>query len=779
MSNRPIVVASLALAMALSAGAARVMAVEPPSGAVPSGAVEVPLATVGGVSAGQTRVWTWSTATGASGYSISLDGGATIATSRESSFNILLRAGVFDPRTQPEPTLPESLRANAEANVAIVQFVTQVLPEYVAGLEAMGVTCEAFLGEHAYIVRWNAAKNNGGVGVQGAAARDVRGAIAALPFVRWVGAMHPGYRLEEWAAERLANNTLPAFQRYSILTLRSGPTDKNAVAAKITALGGEIAWIVADGARFEARLTPAQLVEVARMDEVLFIDRWAPPEEYMDNVRLVGGANTVAAVPAPVGGFQGQGVRGEVQDSGLFMTHQDWPGTPQIHGANGASTSHGTSVYGIVFGTGRGNAAMKGMLPFGQGVFSSFSNLPNRRQHISELIRPPVNVVFQTNSWGSCCFTNYTTQAADMDDIIYNNDIVLLQAQANNGNNSSDAIAFAKNIVSVGGIRHANTANRADDTHNGTAGSTGPASDGRIKPDLSFWYDNIGTTSNTGGYTNTFGGTSAATPMTAGHFGLFFQMWHHGIFGNAVNPNGTVFDNRPKSTTSKAMMINTASPYPFTGQTADLRRVRQGFGLSDVARLHSQSKRFFIVNETEVLTNLQRKTYTLSVPPGTPELRATMVYMDRAGTANSTRHRVNDLSLRVTSPSGTVYHGNNGLLDGNVSTPGGNPNIIDTVENVWIPNPAAGVWEVDVFAAEIVQDARAETPGVNDADFALVVSGIACRADFNADGTADFFDYLDFVQAFSNESTAADFNRDGTVDFFDYLDFVAVFAVGC
>jgi hypothetical protein len=54
-----------------------------------------------------------------------------------------------------------------------------------------------------------------------------------------------------------------------------------------------------------------------------------------------------------------------------------------------------------------------------------------------------------------------------------------------------------------------------------------------------------------------------------------------------------------------------------------------------------------------------------------------------------------------------------------------------------------------------------------------------CRADFNCDNVADFFDYLDFVSAFAAGDAAADFNHDGVVDLFDYLDFVQVFALGC
>jgi subtilisin family serine protease len=55
----------------------------------------------------------------------------------------------------------------------------------------------------------------------------------------------------------------------------------------------------------------------------------------------------------------------------------------------------------------------------------------------------------------------------------------------------------------------------------------------------------------------------------------------------------------------------------------------------------------------------------------------------------------------------------------------------------------------------------------------------ACPADFDKNGTTDFFDYLDFAAAFDAANLTADFNGDRQVDFFDYLDFVAAFAQGC
>ena len=60
-----------------------------------------------------------------------------------------------------------------------------------------------------------------------------------------------------------------------------------------------------------------------------------------------------------------------------------------------------------------------------------------------------------------------------------------------------------------------------------------------------------------------------------------------------------------------------------------------------------------------------------------------------------------------------------------------------------------------------------------------VVAPPPCPADFNLDGLVDFFDYLDFVDAFSANHPTADFNSDTIIDFFDYLDFVDEFSSGC
>lgn len=282
-------------------------------------------------------------------------------------------------------------------------------------------------------------------------------------------------------------------------------------------------------------------------------------------------------------------------------------------------------------------------------------------------------------------------------------------------------------MLSVGGQFHYGTLSRDDDAWNGGA-SIGPAADGRIKPDLSNYYDAVFTTSSNSNtsYTASFSGTSAAAPITCGHAGLVFQMWADGDFEGGPGLDRDVFLSRPHAATAKALMINSADQFPFTGESHDLTRVHQGWGTASVGNLQGQAQANnwrlpILVNESDILQASQTATYTLTTD-GTQPLRATMVYTDPMGSPSAAQARVNDLTLKLTAPDGTVYWGNNGLKAGNWSTSGGVSNTIDTVENVFIQNPTVGTWTIQVIAAEVNMDAHVETPEA-DADYALVVTG--------------------------------------------------------
>lgn len=647
-------------------------------------------------------------------YAISRDGKSLASRVRATSYDIKLRAHIFDP-LKGLPKISPKLSSDFDNALYLVQFHTTALPTFRKKIKSLSGKVHRYLADHTFIVEMNA---------------DTRSQVSALPYVRWVGEYHPEYRLEKplrdaikGKADRLES------QRYSIMLTEKGKEIQGSIKKKILSLGGKIDLEMPKGYRIEATLDQDQLQAISQENEVQFIDRWGGPGETdMNIVRAVGGANYLEGLQ----GWTGQGVRGEIFDTEIRTTHQEWLNPPIIHSTGTTGSAHGTSAYSNVFAQGVDPDA-RGILPDGQGIFFRYSESsqfggPISRYDINQQLTDPAGIyqaVFQTSSVGSARTTDYTTVSAEVDDYLFLHPILSLQSQSNAGARPSRPQAWAKNIVSVGGFYHQGTEARTDDAwYSGNGGSIGPADDGRIKPDLAFFYDGIrsANSSSDTSYSN-FGGTSSATPQTAGHFGMMFQMWHQGLwpsFGGGTS----VFDSRPQMATAKALMINQAHQYDWNsgGANASLNRYVQGWGTADVRRLYDNASRMSIIDESDPILPLGTNSYSVEVLPAQSDLRVTMVYTDPMGTVGAVVDRINDLSLRVTSPSGTIYWGNNGLTASNVSTPGGVSNTVDTVENVILQNPEAGTWTVDVIADDLVQDARLETPAL-DADYGLVIAG--------------------------------------------------------
>lgn len=103
-----------------------------------------------------------------------------------------------------------------------------------------------------------------------------------------------------------------------------------------------------------------------------------------------------------------------------------------------------------------------------------------------------------------------------------------------------------------------------------------------------------------------------------------------------------------------------------------------------------------------------------------------------------------------------------------------------------------GTYEINVLpAARISRDSAQLAYGYADAQFDIDASfeQVECQADFNRDGQLDFFDELDFWQAWNAPEGAdcsqwflsqeADINGDRQIDFFDYLDLLQLMEDGC
>ena len=632
-----------------------------------------------------------------------------------SSSSIKIRYAEFDPLNDA-PEIEPALRGRKGQNLWIVQFEETPTQSGRDAIDDASGEIVSYLPENAYVVRMSAAEHE---------------SLEDRADVRWIGRYHPAYRLQsELITNRVYEN--PDAVRYNIVVANKR-TDKPALIKKIQGLGGAVVDRHVGGLLLEARLTGAQLLGVAGLDEVLWIDRWTPIEFDMDNARIQGGGNYVETQA----GYTGTGVNTHIYE-GVEATHPDFTGTVTNVQSGGQAERHGHATAGIVFGNGTSLAAVRGMAPNAGKFYTNINTATASRNQIFNELTTTHNVSHSTASWGNNRTTEYNSISADSDDAVFDNDMPWTQSQSNAGDQMSRPQAWAKNVISVGGVAHYNNSNAGDDSWAGGNASIGPAEDGRIKPTLCAYYDATGTSDLTGsaGYSPgnwnaNFGGTSGATPIVAGHNTLAIQMFTDegpagfGAFGNVLRtPGGTSHQNKPHFTTLKALMVASANQYAFTGASADNRREHQGWGFPSLRNLWDLRAKTMIIDEVDVIAQGDTTRYDVNVPAGEPALKVVLNWSEPAANPTSMFHLINNLSLRVTSPSGAqIYWGNNNLENGVWSTAGGSEDTINSIECVFVQNPTAGIWKVEVLGTSIVQDNHLETAAV-DADYGLVICGV-------------------------------------------------------
>ncbi|HEX6813648.1 MAG TPA: S8 family serine peptidase [Planctomycetota bacterium] len=607
----------------------------------------------------------------------------------------------FDP-LQGEPQFAGHLGAPAGTRLFVVQFLTRIGAEHRALLAAHGVQVLGYVPRDAFTVRCDAA---------------VAAKLLAMPAVRWVGALQNAFKLDAELRTFAAGN---GAARECNLVLAT-KADRPVLAAQVAEIGGTVTDLCDGSTMIRATLTPSQLVAVMSRDTMVWADPVTAIGFDLDNARIQGGANYVEAA----GGFRGQGVRVEATE-GLEEGHVDFAGRVLLRGTN-TVTDHGHCVAGCLAGSGAGTAGARSILPQCDVVEGAYLSAALHYAQITGSTNPtlPWRVMVASSSWGSAMTSSYTSVSMTLDDALFDADLTRCQAHGNGVVPNSRPEAWAKNVISVGGVTHGDNAIPGDDTSPGS--SAGPAADGRIKPDACAYQDAVLTSDRTGaaGFAPgdafaAFAGTSASAPIVAGHVGIIHQMFTDGLFGNVLPlppaPQNR-FDNRPHMSTSKALLCGTATPYPI----AQIARHQQGWGFPALDRLWDNRKKILVVDEYDALQANQSRSYWVWVAPGTTDFRATMVYTEPAGNPAVATQLVNDANLRVTHfASGLYWWGNNGLNGANVSTSGGSPQAIDNIESVWLANPVPGIYLVSVAAASIATDAKVETPQL-DLDYALVV----------------------------------------------------------
>ena len=642
---------------------------------------------------------------------MSRDAGRTWIQLEQQDDRLHFKLAQFDP-ISGEPQLPGMLAAPNGTRLFVVQFQTQVLGEYRAAVTRAGAEILHFLPSASLLVRGDAK------------------AIAALrqqACVRWVGPLQNGCKLDV-ESTAFAQSKEGAREFNLVLAAK---TDRATCAAQIGGLGGEVTALCDGSPMLRASLSPGQLVALLSHDTVVWADPATEAGVDMDNARIQGGGAYVETMA----GFNGVGVIAEITE-GFEETHPDFAGRVLVRGTNSVQ-SHGHCTAGCVAGSGAGNAAARGMMSLCSVIENGY--YPTTTVHYANIIgsvsaASPTRSMQATSSWGSGQTPNYTAISQTVDDALFVADFVRTQSMSNLGTTSVRPEAWPKNTISVGGVSHGNNANPLDDTW--TSASIGPAADGRLKPEICAYYENVLTSDRTsnagynttagvaGNYYTGFSGTSSATPIVNGHVGIIQEMFTNGLFGNPLPLPATPanrWQNRAHASTTKALLCNTAAQYAFSGVAHNLTRTHQGWGFPSLSRLYDNRNNIVVLDEYDSLQVGQSRSYLVWVAPGTVEFRATMVYSDPAAVALAAITLINNANLKVTRLSdGTFWWGNNGLDANNFSTSGGVPNARDTLEAVYLSAPAAGIYQVTVEATSIVQDGKVETPQL-DLDYALVM----------------------------------------------------------
>jgi serine protease AprX len=425
----------------------------------------------------------------------------------------------------------------------------------------------------------------------------------------------------------------------------------------------------------------------------------------------------------------------------------------------GDPMNHGTHVAGSIAGSGvSSNGGIRGTA-FGaklvaQGMWSDLMN---------NIMPPSIPKLFEgafkegarihSNSWGAPNSNGrYDAWASLADTFVFNNpDFLPVFASGNDGadrnkdgridEGSVSSPGSAKNVLTVGASKNllleggiqrkmmelrdgANkwgaspiAESKLSEDPRGLAAfsSRGPTADGRLKPDVVAPGTNIVSARSKhpkakpedswGIYDDNYlymGGTSMATPLTAGAMAIVRQMLIQKTGATSVS-----------AALMKATVANTAEdlfPGQFgerpAGQEQPTRRPNnhQGWGRVNLATLVNE-KNLLVADERTGLATGQEKVLEVTHAGGSA-FKVTLAYSDAAAAANSTKTLVNDLDLTVVGPNGTVYFPNGKT----------GKDSVNNMEQIDLLTAPAGRYQVIVKGANVPQ-------GKNGAQaYALVVS---------------------------------------------------------
>lgn len=443
----------------------------------------------------------------------------------------------------------------------------------------------------------------------------------------------------------------------------------------------------------EIAIDKSRVMEVASLSAVAYLEighEEGQPENY--TARTLHRSNVLNTSYNGGLKYDGTGVVVMMQDDGDIGPHIDFQGRVDQSVANSQTGfgNHGDHVAGTFMGAGNLDPLAEGMAP---GVFGFIYGSSNVHYNAVPSRYNNDNLVITTKSYSNGCNAGYTSLTQQLDDQVV--DYPSLSHVFSAGNSGTSNCGYGagsfwgnvtgghkigKNVIAVANLNFVDQ----------IAGSSsrGPASDGRIKPDIAAKGSQVYSCDEGYDY-RTISGTSMACP---GVTGTMAQLYHA-----YKDLNGGA---EPKSGLIKATVLNTAE---------DLGRPGPDF-IYGWGRING-SEAFELLSNNQYMDSsvgaLNVNTHTLNIPANVERVKIMLYWTDPASFAGSNFALVNDLDLTVTSPSLNTFQPL--VLDptpvpailNSAAVPG--IDDLNNMEQVVIDNPASGAYTISVNGSQVPQ----------------------------------------------------------------------------
>ncbi len=626
----------------------------------------------------------------------------------------------------------------------VIQLRGPVTPAWRASLESIGLSFGDYIPSYAYVV---------------AVPSGAGPVLAALPFVNWLGAIPPDWKIAPEVADLLPRDPSDDGEEDALLpvrlvvTLFHGKHAAEAITVLLESGGSEITarhirdqWYIAvkvplDGIQDVAEAKCVQLVELA--------PQTVPRND--TNAWIVQ-SNVESETPVWDAGILGQNQMAGLIDSGPYLDHcafadaspiGAWhrkfaairgPAVPDMHGTNVASTLAGDAE---VIGEPDG---YDGMAPLARISFTDFALIQSEPLAVFDylLAAHDDGARAHNNSWGDDVSDEaYNTLCRLVDLFSYELEDSLVLFAATN----QDPLRTpenAKNVLAVAASKDT----PHQDEH--ARGARGPTLDGRRKPEI--LAPGLGTLCAAIGegtcHFDQATGTSMACAAITGGALLARQYLVDGYYPVAGSERQPFL---PSGALVKAMLLNgavdmTAVPPQGPEYPSD----QEGWGrllLDNVLEFEGDTRRLWVYdrrNADGIETGESWEWPLVQVMSDAVPFRVTLVFTEPPGSAFNSDPVVNNLDLEVVGPGG-LYRGN--AFENGQSVAGGEPDARNNVEQVYLINPVPGTYAVTVRGTAVNEGRQG---------FAIVITGdfdtefvLEDWPDCNHNGIRDTLDIAD------------------------------------